>query len=129
MQWRQEGEALQQQQGGGRAEQPSGQALRMLAAYLDASAHIELQGEQREVKAQLRGLRLDTQVDLGGQGGEVRGRVCTRHQSSFMLGCVINPVMLFPDRGCNGQPCQLIALVQAGSCSGSYPGADADPFI
>ena len=47
----------------------------MLAAYMDVSAHVELQGDRQAVRAQLRGLRLETQVDLGAHDGQVRCRL------------------------------------------------------
>ena len=57
-----------------------GQALRMLAAYLDASAHVRVAGEQQEVHAQLRGLRLETQVDLG-----YSGEVCSPQGAAHVM--------------------------------------------
>ena len=79
----QEGEALNRSSKGGDCTeaQPEaqGHALRMLAAYLDATAYVKVAGEQQEVKAQLRGLRLETQVDLGTQDNEVCLLSCLHH--------------------------------------------------
>ena len=59
----------------------------MLAAYLDASAHVRVAGERQEVRAQLRGLRVETQVDLGTQEGEV-GRIPLTGNTLQLLSCM-----------------------------------------
>ncbi|KAK9815130.1 hypothetical protein WJX73_008307 [Symbiochloris irregularis] len=66
------------------------QALRMLAAYLDASAHVEMQGETRALKAQVQGLRVETRVDLGGIAGEAP-------QANRVQGTVLEPCCIGAD--------------------------------
>lgn len=68
----QEGEAaLSRSQRAGPQPHTQGQALRMLAAHLDASMRARIAGDEQQIQAQLRGLRLETQVDLGHHDGQV----------------------------------------------------------
>lgn len=41
-----------------------GGTTRMLAAYLDAGAKIEMQGDRQKIDADLRGLRIETQTNV-----------------------------------------------------------------
>ena len=41
-----------------------GGTTRMLAAYLDAGARMEMQGDRQKIKADLRGLRIETQTNV-----------------------------------------------------------------
>ena len=117
----QEGEALTRQ-GGGRAEaqaQPSGQALRMLAAYLDASAHLELRGEHRVVRAQLQGLRLETRVDLGAREGEVRATAqpaCGPCNPSPHAALLVVQESILERRSCHHAECGLLEVVSCIGC-------------
>ena len=43
---------------------PKGATTRMLAAYLDAGARIEMQGNRQKIDADLRGLRIETQTNV-----------------------------------------------------------------
>ena len=80
----QEGQAAQAGSTQPPAQASTGQALRMLAAFLDASTHAQMQGKLRSIRAQLRGLRLETRVDLAGHASEVG---CVDHCDHVRLHC------------------------------------------
>ena len=48
-----------------------GGTTRMLAAYLDAGAQIEMQGDRQKIQADLRGLRIETQTNVSRKSSKV----------------------------------------------------------
>ena len=49
-----------------RARGDAGRSVRMLAAYMDLGARYKIAGDRQRASAELRGLHVETQVDVGG---------------------------------------------------------------
>ncbi|KAK9858457.1 hypothetical protein WJX84_002370 [Apatococcus fuscideae] len=62
-----------------------GGTTRMLAAYLDAGARMEMQGDRQKIKADLRGLRIETQTNVS------RGADSKKKHSDRVHGTVLEP--------------------------------------
>ena len=62
--WEQEADLHKKQQQS--RPQAAGQALRMLAAYLDAYTEATIQGGATKASVELRGLRVETKINLSG---------------------------------------------------------------